>query len=155
MVRLPWGALNDKRMDLALQTWLLRPTSIPSSLWYLSSFRGEVYVRAKGPMEARWLAAEKLCKYPKGNMTAAPLSSPLQRNSRTLRHSGATGVNQVDLMRVGGPSCSFKRQEGIDIFYQQFPVLRRRANGRPVASLSANSSATMEAATQSRSLICL
>jgi hypothetical protein len=76
MVRLPWAALNDKRMDLALQTWLLRPTSIPSSLWYLSSFRGEVYVRAKGPMEARWLAAEKFCKYPKGNMNAAPPSSP-------------------------------------------------------------------------------
>ena len=67
---------TTKRMELPLQTWLLTPTSIPSSSWYLSSFRGKVYIRAKGPIAARWLAAEKFCKYPKGDMNAAPPSSP-------------------------------------------------------------------------------
>jgi hypothetical protein len=40
-----------------LHTWQLTPTSTPSALWYLSTARTAVCVRAAGPLEARELAA--------------------------------------------------------------------------------------------------
>jgi hypothetical protein len=46
-------------MSHPLHTWKLTPTTIPSALWYLSSMRTQVLVRAAGPLEARELAAAR------------------------------------------------------------------------------------------------
>jgi hypothetical protein len=46
-------------MNQPLHTWKLIPTGIPSALWYLSSARTPIRVRAAGPFEARELAAQR------------------------------------------------------------------------------------------------
>ena len=49
-------------MDEHLHTWKLTPTATPSALWYLSTARSPVRVRAAGPFEARELAAQRFCR---------------------------------------------------------------------------------------------
>jgi len=49
-------------MNEHLHTWKLTPTAIPSALWYLSTVRSPVRVRAPGPLEARELAAQRFCR---------------------------------------------------------------------------------------------
>jgi hypothetical protein len=49
-------------MNAHLHTWKLTPTATPSALWYLSSVRSPVRVRAPGPFEARELATQRFCR---------------------------------------------------------------------------------------------
>jgi hypothetical protein len=50
-------------MNEHMHTWKLTPTNTPSALWYLSSLRAPIRVRAAGPFEARELAAQRFAQW--------------------------------------------------------------------------------------------
>jgi len=68
-------------MNQMIHTWKLTPTNTPSALWYLSSTRAPIHVRAAGPFEARELAARRFAQWsarPSARDAAAkePAASP-------------------------------------------------------------------------------
>ena len=61
-------------MTQQLHTWKLTPTELPSALWYLTSLKAEIRVRAAGPLEARELAAHELVRWQARAVPDRPVS---------------------------------------------------------------------------------